>query len=526
MFYVGDEKISNRKLSNMMFLLAGALLALALIFSIMHFATIGPQGQGPAVPSSGQPSGGDDLPGVAADPSPTPQGHDTQPLAAPNKFFSGISIGGVVVEGQTKEQARAFLEESLRDKAGSLTLRYNDYSYTLGDDGLIGFSWNLDEVIEDAYALGRTGNDEEDRAVIERLKTQPLDFEITQSVEFLNIEMIAQAINSQAGTAPVEPSVSGFSPEEGFVFAEGTPGLQVDEVALENDIKQAVAAGNTHVPINIKMKEVMPETSADEVAGKYTLMAEFSTIAKKDTARNNNIDLALQQFNGLSIAPGQKVSFNETTGERTAAKGYQSAGVILNGVSAEDIGGGICQVSSTVFNAIIRAGLQIDVRNPHSWPSDYIAAGMDAMVDWPSSDLVFTNNSGSTVYMTASFDWSNRKLTVQVYGVPIYDPSLRVDLRAEKYEDIAQPDDRYTFDDSMYTDDIIVERNGRAGSRWHTYLQFFDEEGKLVEEKLAYNSTYRAIASKITVGSMSRDEMLYDIIDGKVVFRDPSRIQN
>ncbi len=525
MFYVGNEKISNRKLANMMFLLAGALLALALIFSIMHFMTGG--AQGPAIPSSGQPSGGDGQAGLVAaqTPSPSPQGHDTQPLVAPNRFFSGISIGGVAVEGLTKEQARALVEESLKGKAGSLTLKLDEYSYTLSDGELIVFSSNIDEVIEDAYSLGRSGNDNEDKAVIERLKTQPMNFEVALSVEFLDIEAIAQVINEAVGTDPVDPGVSSFSAEDGFTFTEGIPGLHVDAASLENDIKQAVVSGNA-APVNIKMKEVLPDASVDEIAGKYKLMAEFSTIAKKDNARNNNIDLALQQFNGLSIAPGQQVSFNQTTGERTAAKGYQSAGVILNGVSAEDIGGGICQVSSTLFNAVIRAGLQIDVRNPHSWPSDYIAAGMDAMVDWPSADLVFTNNSESTVYMAAFFDWPSRKLTVQVYGVPIYDPSLKVELRAEKYEDIPQPEDRYTFDDGMYSDDIIVERKGRAGSRWHTFLQFFDEEGNLVEEKLAYNSTYRAIASKITVGSRPRDELLYDIIDGKVVFRDPSLIQN
>jgi vancomycin resistance protein YoaR len=526
MFYVGDEKISNKKLANMMFLLAGVLLVLALAFTIMHFITTG--GQSPALPSSGQVPGGDGQPGlvVSEEPSPSPSGHDTQPLVAPNRFFSGISIGGVPVEGQTKEQARALVEESLKAKTGPLTLKYNDYSYTLSGEGLISFTSDIDQVIEEAYALGRSGNDNDDKAVIERLKTQPKDFEVSLSVAFLNIEEIAREINEAAGTAPVEPSVRGFSAEDGFTFNEGTAGLKVDETALENDIKQAVASGGANSPINIKMKEVLPETPIDEIAEKYTLMAEFSTIAKKDTARNNNIDLALQQFNGLSIEPGQQVSFNKTTGERTAAKGYQSAGVILNGVSAEDIGGGICQVSSTLFNAVIRAGLQIDVRNPHSWPSDYIAAGMDAMVDWPGADLVFTNNSESTVYMVASFDWSNRKLTVQLYGVPIYDPSLKVELRAEKYEDIPQPEDRYTFDDGMFTDDIVVERKGRAGSRWRTYLQFIDEQGNVVEEKFAYNSTYRAIASKITVGSRTRDEILYDIIDGRVVFRDPSLIQD
>jgi vancomycin resistance protein YoaR len=99
---------------------------------------------------------------------------------------------------------------------------------------------------------------------------------------------------------------------------------------------------------------------------------------------------------------------------------------MLFGDQREWIWAGASASSSTLFNAVARAGLEITERHPHSWPSDYIGAGFDAMINYPESDFKFVNNTQGNVYLFSAFDWETRKLTVQIFGKPIYEPGMSV----------------------------------------------------------------------------------------------------
>ena len=112
-----------------------------------------------------------------------------------------------------------------------------------------------------------------------------------------------------------------------------------------------------------------------------------------------------------TVLPGETFSFNQATGQRTAEKGYKPAAAIAGGETFDEIGGGVCQTSSTLFNAVVRANLTIVSRKPHAWPSNYVPKGEDATVNWPDLDFKFKNDTEWPIFLVAWCDKSAKTVT-------------------------------------------------------------------------------------------------------------------
>ena len=151
---------------------------------------------------------------------------------------------------------------------------------------------------------------------------------------------------------------------------------------------------------------------------KLSLLGEFSTdLSTSKGGRKHNVDLALKRFNGKIIEGGQKVSFNEITGPHTYDNGYHSAIVIVNGEFVEGVGGGICQASTTLYNALLLSGVEINEVHKHTLPVGYVELSLDAMVSEGWADLKFTNLSEYPIYIKANVEGD--KAYVKVYGKPL-----------------------------------------------------------------------------------------------------------
>lgn len=429
-------------------------------------------GQTAAVGQTGQP-------GVTSSPDGTPVSVDKK-----------LVIDGIVFTGVPQDNARRALEQNeqaFRDKA-QFTIVWGDKTWTISPSDMeISSDW--ESVLQTAYGQGQDGS-----------------YEVTRTVTVPRLDEFISSIASQIDVAPQNAALAGYDEDsKTFAFTDDVPGAQLDREQLKYAIESACVNADFGTVIQANVITADAEITKQYLEENFAVMASFTTTAKNDAARNTNIKIALAAFNGRILKPGEQISFNGTTGERTMDKGYQVAGVILDGASGEDVGGGICQVSSTMFNAVVRAGLEVTQRSPHTYPSDYINAGMDAMVNWPDSDLKFINSSKADVYLYTSFDSSTRKLTVSIYGVPIYSAGMKVELRSERYEYIPQPEDIITLNEWMYVDEVAVARKGRAGSKWRTYRQFFDSQGNLLYEEELCTSVYAALANKLVVGTMIRE---------------------
>ena len=234
-----------------------------------------------------------------------------------------------------------------------------------------------------------------------------------------------------------------------------------------------------------------------ELEAQNTLLASFTTKTTSSKSRNTNIRLCSEAFNGYVVAPGEIFSINGITGPRTTAKGYKEAGSIQNGIMIQEPGGGVCQVSSTLFNAVVRAGMEIVERHGHSWPSDYVKIGMDAAIDYPAKDFKFKNISDSPIYLVSSFE--DRQLTIEVYGKPMLDERVTIDLRSTTDGTIKRGEDSMVFDASLAPGTTKTVRKGRDGKKSTTYIQYI-RDGKVFEEKVLFPTTYPAIRAIINYG--------------------------
>ena len=197
------------------------------------------------------------------------------------------------------------------------------------------------------------------------------------------------------------------------------------------------------------------------------------------------------------------------TGNRTTEKGYKPAGAYSNGVVVQEPGGGVCQVSSTLYNAVVFAGLKTTERHAHTYEPSYVTPGEDAMVSYDGyagPDLRFVNNSKTAVGIKAAY--SNQTLTVSIYGNPILEDGVTVSMHSEKIKELDPPTPTYVEDPTLEPGVEVVAKAATPGSRWQTKL-ITKKNGQVVSDVLLHNSTYTGKAATIkrnTSGTVAATE--------------------
>ncbi|WP_278910763.1 VanW family protein [Enterocloster bolteae] len=230
---------------------------------------------------------------------------------------------------------------------------------------------------------------------------------------------------------------------------------------------------------------------------KYKTISTFTTKTTANKARNTNIRLASEALNGTVVHPGEEFSFNAAVGQRTEAKGYQGAAAYNNGEVVQEIGGGVCQVSTTLYNAVYRSGLgeeSITFRRSHTFEPNYITPGQDATVSWEQPDFRFRNTSSTSIGIKASY--ADQKMTVSIYGIPILEEGTKLDLVSEKVEELDPPAPTYEEDQTLEPGVEIQKSAGSKGSRWITYKVLY-KDGKEVSREQDHKTTYKGHAPVI-----------------------------
>jgi vancomycin resistance protein YoaR len=227
--------------------------------------------------------------------------------------------------------------------------------------------------------------------------------------------------------------------------------------------------------------------------GEYT--TQFTAGNKN---RTQNIHLASKTINGTVLMPGEIFSFNEKVGPRTASRGYQNAPVIFKGELVDGLGGGICQVSSTIYNAILLSNLNIVERINHSIPSTYVPKGRDATVSYGVLDFKFQNILSQPIYVE-SFIRGNL-LTVKVYGQKIGNKVVRIESREDQ---VVKRTVEVKFDPNMYQGEEKIEQEGRDGYRITTFKVVL-ENGVEIERKQITKDYYKPQNQIILKGTKKR----------------------
>ena len=327
-----------------------------------------------------------------------------------NAIAKNIFIEGIDVSNLTKEEAINYINENVI--LGDIQLNYDGETNVILPDE-IDLKYNTSEVVDEAYNYTKTDSYFENIKRFFDLNKNSKNLELkslyNENKLSEKIQNISDSINVTMKNAKVYISDSG-----NISTYSSTVGKELDIVSTKESIYDSIK-NKSYKPIDLKVDIKEPKISTEDAKSVNALLAEFSTkFSTNDSNRVTNVVLSAKATSDVLLMPGEEFSYNNLTGKRTKSNGYKDAAVIINGKLEQDVGGGVCQVSSTLFNSVLYSGLDVTSRRNHSLKSGYVSIGRDAMVSDSGSDFRFKNPYSHPIYVKNTV--SNGVITSKIYG--------------------------------------------------------------------------------------------------------------
>lgn len=428
------------------------------------------------------------------------------------RFKAGVKLIGVDVSGMTPEEATGLVKNAAEKKLKTVavTISSGENSWTL-DSAAMGMGYDIAEALADGLNFGR--GEDDNTVVITDGGVGEFDAKYTwdRGKIISALAAMSQSINTEATAAYAEP-VTDWSQEERFIYHAGEEGITLNEEATADAIEKALEQGEFVCTVEATVNAVLPGGNIDDLKAATSFIASYTTkfsARRDDEVKQNrkfNIQKAADIINGNTIQPGEEWSFNTVVGPRTYELGWKGANGISGGKEYTiQAGGGICQVSTTLYNALLCANMEIVDRRAHTIPSDYVPVGLDATVDTRGIDFVWKNNTDMPSYIFAKVEnvegsSSRHTITVYVYGKPLPE-GVTYKSRNEIIEEASrQAEAIYTNDPSIPTG-YQLERV--QGHKYYVAEAYQDKyvDGKLAESKLLYTDKYKGNPPEVSIGT-------------------------
>ncbi|MBQ7885099.1 MAG: VanW family protein [Clostridia bacterium] len=443
-----------------------------------------------------------------------------------NTFYSDTKINGINVGGMNLLDATNVLQAEFNNTANQIemTFKYKEkeWHYTSKDFEIVD---DFSMVIENAYSQISSSNIFDRQLKRRELRNNNGNISISYRNMLGGFNEKIDMIISEIEQELKEPEII-FDPssKNTFSYTSGQNQISVNKQEFETLIDNAFLTSKKIV-VYVPFEEVKTSLKIDDLKKQTVLRSEFQTSYKNSSPnRKSNVKTALSAFNGQIVENEAEISFNQTTGARTKENGYKPANIILNGVYVEGSGGGVCQASTTLYNALLLAGVEILEVSKHSLPASYVPLGLDAMVSEGVSDLKFKNNTGFPLYIKTWGD--NNNIYVQIYGIETPNGEY-YKTRSEFIRSIPHPGDRIVADTTgEYSNKVTFKgeylriKYPQEGYEAKAYLQKYSADGVLLEEILIRHETYNAQEGIIIEGN----EEIYEGItlpENKVKFIPP-----
>ena len=393
-------------------------------------------------------------------------------------FQEGVMVNGTPLTGYSREEAQALLDSHYEESLGAqIELVFEDKSWVFTPRDM-GAAIDTAEQIETAWQYGRVGTMLERQAEIRQLIEEPVDLPVTLTYDRSALEALAAQIKSEIDKAPVSATMSIVEIGK-FAYTDSSTGWNLDAGALVDQLEEMIREGQSG-RVTLEPAVVEPEVSREQLEHSTLLLGEcYTSLESSSNSRTSNVNLALSYFNFMQIEPGQKVSFNKVVGKRTEERGFNKAPEYSGTTIQTGIGGGVCQASTTVYGAVIRAGLEILERHKHTMTVGYVPGSQDAAVNDVDKDMRFRNTTENTLYVFAYVD-SNKEMAVcKIFGQPI-DPTVYIDIESNIIQsDIGGGGISYMDDTEgtrvWYVDDPpVLYKEGKKGMRSEAFRVYRD----------------------------------------------------
>ena len=426
-------------------------------------------------------------------------------------FYPNIFVNDIPLEGKTLDEAAAVVTQQVQSLISSfrITLRTEDgRSWDITGDSL-NMKYDIADQLDQLWAIGHTGSSSTRYEQVKALESEPAMRYTTLTYDLSQVNQILNQIKAEVDQPAVSATrVQDDSKWPPFSYTDDIPGQTLDITGLNErictmvDTLVSVVVVLSPTPVQATITRAQLEAQIVKLSSYETTVGKSGEYAE---ARAENVRLGTEKFNHLVIRAGESVSFNKVAGKRTVANGYQQALEIAYGNYVLGTGGGICQVSSTLYNAVVNAGLTVNKRTPHAIPSSYVEKGLDATVSDDRYDFVFSNNTNSDIYIETEFvkvkGYYHSRFTI--YGRP--DPNgYTYKLVSQVVETIPLPEPTYEKDTTgehvFYDDETAVKSSGREGYIVDVYLVTMDSKGLEISREKKYTDTYKASAPVYWIG--------------------------
>jgi vancomycin resistance protein YoaR len=408
-----------------------------------------------------------------------------------DRILPNVYVGETALGGLTPVEATARLAASLPREGSRVVVRAGgrEWSIDLRDFGV---RYHPEVTAWQAFAVGREGN------LLARLMA-PLFLQMRPRVLPHAVEAAWPVLRQWLGE--VAESTGRPARDAAVVYRHGrlerepeAQGWEMDAEAVAAEIRTMLERGRLEA-VEAVGRTLEPSLKLADLEGVRELLAAYSTSFDPGArARSHNIRLAARALDGAVVLPGREFSLDARIGPRLAQNGYREAPVILNDRVVPGPGGGVCQVATTLYNAVLYAGLEVTERHPHSLPVDYVPIGRDATLASPTIDLRFVNNTGHAIMIAAGVEGA--RLTVSIFGTRPF-PSRTVRLEVER--EVVAPEVRLVEDPALPPGAREVRVRGREGYRARVY-RLWEEDGSVVRRELVSDDLYRPVATVVAVG--------------------------
>ncbi|MDD3919860.1 MAG: VanW family protein [Eubacteriales bacterium] len=445
-------------------------------------------------------------------------------------YNTGVTVNGVSVAGMTINEARDAVSASLNEELASINISIQEstgsFSLSAAD---MGITTDIDDVLAEAMYFSATGGTGEGEMQPEG-SDGARDFDIALNPDEDAIAARLDELVLDENVAPIEPYAVAELSEENvpqFEYFEGTDGRILDKEASVEAIVQLIKEGKYNTTAELAYTLVPPTTELSYIQQNTQFRAKFTTRYKRSSSdqvvqnRCYNVEKGSGLLNGCIVLPGEEFSFNGYVGLRTEAAGWKLANGISGGKEYTlQAGGGICQVSTTLYNALLCGDVTVTDRKAHSIPSDYVPKGLDATVDSSGIDLKFVNSTNAPLYVfsyiTKDPDSSRYlNITVELYGEPLPE-GVTYKTRSEITEEIPREADTvYTESAEIpagYQMTTVIKHDGYVAEAYVDKYQ----DGKVVDTKSLGTNKYRGNAAEISVGT--GDPALIPVPEGAVPY--------
>lgn len=437
----------------------------------------------------------------------------TMPVnAKEDKIESGIYANDMNLSGMTTAEARSMIEEYVNSFGGTeITLNAVEGGAIVTTASELGLKWGNETILEEAANFGRDGDIlqcyKELKDLQRRNKVYTISFDFDKNKIRTLIEENAEQYNQEAVNASLTKT------ESGFEITEGQPGVRVDTAASVDAVYEYLTSewNGTSSSIDLVVAVEEPAGSAEDLAKVKDVLGTFTTsYSTSGGARSANVANGASLINGTTLYPGDEFSAYEAVAPFTEANGYYMAGSYLNGQVVDSLGGGICQVSTTLYNAVLLSELEVTERYNHSMIVTYVNPSADAAIAESSGkDFKFKNNTEYPVYIEGTTT-PDKQITFTIYGVETRSSNREIAFESVVLEKTV-PDTEVIYTDASMPVGYCSVQSAHIGYKAQLW-KVVRENGVEISREQVNSSSYMKAPRSATVGIATTDEGAYNAI--------------